>query len=243
MVATQIDVAPTSRVAVAKILAAGSLGGFVAGAVVAGLGGRLAMFVLRLTSDPFVRGLESDDGFVMGRFSLATAFLVMITALIGTLGGLAYLVVRPWFPSRWRLWLTAGFAAVFAGAGLVTPGGVDFGLLSPPALAIALFVALPAAYGAALSLLVERWIEPGSRLARSKWWPLGLAPVLALAATGPAGITLALVLAAIVAAAAWGQRVARWWTSTPVRWAGRVVLAAGAAFFAWRLAADAIEIL
>jgi hypothetical protein len=243
MVATQVDVARTSRVAVAKILAGGSLGGFVAGAVVAGLGGRVAMFVLRLTSDPFVRGLESDDGFVMGRFSLATAFLVMITALIGTLGGLAYLVVRPWFPSRWRPWLTAGFAAVFAGAGLVTPGGVDFGLLSPPALAIALFVALPAAYGAVLSLLVERWTVADSGFARSRWWALGLVPVLLVAATGPAGITLVLALAAIVVTAPWWRPVARWWTSSPVRWAGRLGMAAAAAFFAWRLAADAIEIL
>ena len=57
--------APTSRkddlAAVAKPLAAAITAGFVAGLTIGGVGGRLAMFVLRLTSDPAVRGLETDE--------------------------------------------------------------------------------------------------------------------------------------------------------------------------------------
>ncbi len=46
----------------------------VAGLLVAGIGGRLAMFILRVTSGSEVIGLESDDGFVIGRFTTDTFF-------------------------------------------------------------------------------------------------------------------------------------------------------------------------
>ena len=38
------------------------------------------MLMLRLTSDPTLRGLETDDGFVIGRFSGDTVFLLILTA-------------------------------------------------------------------------------------------------------------------------------------------------------------------
>jgi hypothetical protein len=44
-------------------LAAGVSSGSVAGLLIGGVGGRLAMFVLRLTSDPALRGAKTDDGF------------------------------------------------------------------------------------------------------------------------------------------------------------------------------------
>ena len=37
-----------------------------AGLLVGGVGGRVAMLLLRLTSDPRLRGLETDDGFTIG---------------------------------------------------------------------------------------------------------------------------------------------------------------------------------
>ena len=55
---------------VARLVLTGTAAGALAGAVVGGLGGRLVMLVLRLTSDPIVLGTTSDDGFEIGRFSV-----------------------------------------------------------------------------------------------------------------------------------------------------------------------------
>src|SRR5690349_13321207 len=73
-------------------LAAGVTAGFVAGVVIGGVGGRLAMLALRLTSNPGLRGLATDDGFTIGRVSAATIFLLGVTAALGMAGGLFYLV-------------------------------------------------------------------------------------------------------------------------------------------------------
>ena len=79
-----------------RFVAAGVVAGFVWGAVIGGLGGRIAMFVLRLTSDPRVRFLETDDGFGIGSFTFDTGFLVFLTAVVGVIGGVAYLgVIEP----------------------------------------------------------------------------------------------------------------------------------------------------
>ncbi len=69
-------------------LASGVLSGFVCGVVIGGVGGRLAMLLLRLTSDPTLRGVQTDDGFTIGRFSAETLFLLGVTAGLGILGGL-----------------------------------------------------------------------------------------------------------------------------------------------------------
>ena len=86
----------------ARRVSAGVVGGLATGALIGGVGGRLAMFVLRVTSDPSLHGLKTDDGFTIGRFSGETLFLVLATAALGVLGGLLYLAVRPWLPERWR---------------------------------------------------------------------------------------------------------------------------------------------
>ena len=80
-------------------LGAGVSAGFLAGVLIGGVGGRLAMLALRLTSDPSLNGVSTDDGFTIGRVSLQTLFLLGVTAGLGMAGGLFYLVVRRWIPS------------------------------------------------------------------------------------------------------------------------------------------------
>lgn len=66
------------------------------GFLVGGIGGRLAMRALFLTSHPSVRGLISDDGFAIGRFSFtATLNLLLVGTVLGVLGAFAYAAVRP----------------------------------------------------------------------------------------------------------------------------------------------------
>ena len=50
----------------------GSAAGGMSGLLWGGVGGRVAMRVVLLTSDDRVRGLTSDDGFEIGRLSAAT---------------------------------------------------------------------------------------------------------------------------------------------------------------------------
>jgi hypothetical protein len=209
----------------ARAVGAGVLGGFVTGLSIGGVGGRIAMFLLRLTSSASVIGLKTDDDFTIGRLSGETGFLLAFTAGLGVLGALFYLLVRSWFRLERRPLLTGIFGGVLGGALFVNPGGVDFTLISPLPLAIAFFIALPAAYGVALSVLVERWLREDSMLRRSWVGWLGLVPLAFILFTGPIGLLLILMLPG-----AWwlGRTVPSSiaaWHSPPVTWIGRGLLA------------------
>jgi hypothetical protein len=135
----------------------GAASGAVAGIVVGGIGGRLAMLLLRLTSPDSVVGLESDDGFEIGVFTTSTLNLLLVTAFMGGIVGVLYAAVRTAIPSRLRLALWTLLWTLVGGAGVVHDDGIDFNVLEPALLSIALFVALPALAAAAIVLLVERW--------------------------------------------------------------------------------------
>jgi hypothetical protein len=231
-------------IASARRLSAGALGGLMTGAVIGGLGGRAAMFVLRLTSDPSLSGAETDDGFVIGAFSGATMFLVVFTAFLGVAGGLFYLAVRPWLPPRLRPAAMAAFGGIVGGAIVIRPGGIDFTALDPLALAIAMFIALPALYGFAMSVLVERLLAAESHLNRSRWlWALGLVPLVALGVAGVRGLIL---VVGIVSAWAIGRSVPNVLTlyrSVPVTWLARTALLGLAGFALVALVGDIDRIL
>ena len=158
---TGTDFRPTFFRYLRRAWLAGSAGG-VAGFLIGGVGGRLAMFVLRLTSDArLVRGAESDDGFTIGRFSFATVFLLLLTTALGSVAGLAYAAVRSAFPARARRACWATVCGAIGGAALVHKDGIDFRILEPVSLAIAMFVVLPGGGAWLMAYLVDRW-EP--------WW-------------------------------------------------------------------------
>jgi hypothetical protein len=135
----------------------GAASGAIAGALVGGVGGRLAMLLLRLTSPDSVIGLESDDGFEIGVFTSSTLNLLAATAVMGGIVGVLYAALRTAIPTRLRLPLWVVFWTLLGGAAVVHDDGVDFTVLEPTVLAIALFVALPAIAAATVVLLVERW--------------------------------------------------------------------------------------
>ncbi len=210
----------------ARLVSAAVIGGLVSGAVVGGLGGRLAMLVLRITSDDFLHGLETDDGFVMGQVSSATLFLVVFTSVLGVLGALFYLAVRAWLPERRRAMLVGVFGGIVGGAAFIRSDGIDFRLLEPLPLAIVLFIALPAAYGVAMSLLVERRLRNAAGTDRSRWWPLGLIPIIGLALLGPIGLGLLFLMGAAWAVHRTAPGLASLWRSSIVVWVGRAALLA-----------------
>ncbi len=173
------------------LVGAGS--GALAGVVVGGIGGRLAMLLLRLTSPDVVVGMTSDNGFEIGVVSTRTLDLLVATAGLGALNGVLYAAFRGALPARLRLPLWTVFAAALGGATVVDEEGVDFTLLEPAALAIGLFVLLPGAAAALVVLLVERWsrAEP--------WADTRLSVGICVAALLG---SVALALAALVAAGA-----------------------------------------
>jgi hypothetical protein len=137
----------------------GAAAGAIAGFLVGGIGGRLAMLLLRLTSPDAVIGAISDDGFEIGVVSTDTVNLVGSMTMLGGINGVLYAAVRTAIPPRLRLPLWATFAALFGGANFVHYDGVDFTLLEPALLAILLFIALPGVAAALVVFLVERWSE------------------------------------------------------------------------------------
>lgn len=174
-------------------IAAVSAAGFVAGFVVNGWGSRFAMMLLAKLN-PQATGRISDDGFRMGQFVLGdTLGLVAFTTLLGVVGGLLFLVVRDlrFGPAWFRTASMTVGPAVVVGSMLVHTDGVDFRILEPVWLAIALFVALPGLFAYAVSKLADRWLDEGSRFLRGArgWWvPLLLLvpfwPLLVVAGLG-----------------------------------------------------------
>lgn len=73
--------------------------GIPTGVVVAGVGSRLAMLVLRSTSPEEVIGVTSDDGFEIGRFTLSGTYNLLmlgaVSAVIGVIGGACMKISMP----------------------------------------------------------------------------------------------------------------------------------------------------
>jgi hypothetical protein len=152
--------------------------GIPVGVVVAGIGSRLAMLLLRLTSPHAVRGVQSDDDFTIGKFTLGGTYnLLVLGATVGIIGAAAYQWVRPWLLGPWwfRRLTTAFGSGVVVGSLLLHSDGIDFRVLQPTWLAIGLFIALPALFGLVIGPAVDRVGRPGSWTRRGwKRWALPL---------------------------------------------------------------------
>jgi hypothetical protein len=149
-----VDVAAGSALSIVM----GAVAGGIAGLVWGGVGGRIAMRVIFLASDDRVRGLTSDDGFEIGRFSFDTLVLLIGMTFIGAFLGGAYGFLRMFLEAP--VWvLSVGMAltvGTVGGALVVNADGVDFRFLEPLSLAVTMFVALPAIWGATVPLVTER---------------------------------------------------------------------------------------
>lgn len=214
----------------------GAAAGAIAGAVVGGIGGRLVMLLLRVTSSDLLIGTESDDGFEIGVVSAKTLVLIATTAALGSLNGILYAALRGAVPVALRLPLWTLVAAAAVGEQTVHADGVDFTLLEPRALAVVLFVLLPAGAAIVVVQLVERWLEVGP------WSDQRLTATLALAALLG---TVALAFAAVVAYVAVVLR--RTEAGDLVQSVGRVVVPAGlllvAVISGWQLLDESARIL
>jgi hypothetical protein len=138
-----------------------ALAGAACGLVWGGIGGRIAMRVVFLTSSEHVRGLTSDDGFEIGTISGATVFLLIFTTILGGIAGIGVGILRMVTSGpTWAVALGTGVAtAVSVGASIVHTDGVDFRFLDPLWLTVGLFVLIPGLWGASVIVVIEQLLR------------------------------------------------------------------------------------
>jgi hypothetical protein len=170
--------------------------GLLAGVLVMGVGGRLAMRLLGATAGDAAQGRLTEADEVVGEITVGgtIGFVLFIGVLSGLVTTLAWFAARRFLPPRWP-------GGLLFGAGLLVvlgtrmdplrPGNEDFDIVGPWWLAIAAFTALSLAFGVSLSSYsarLSRWLPIPGRDRRS-WSYLAL---LVLVPLFPFGI-LALV--------------------------------------------------
>lgn len=217
----------------------GASSGALAGFLIGGVLGRIAMFVLRLTSPDAVIGRTSDDGFIIGQITTDSLFLIAVTTALGAVVGVAYVVARPAVPGGWMIaaWTVGGMA--IGGSTILKADGIDFTELEPRLLSVAMFIAIPAGGAALMAVLVER--------RRAWWWTKRRRTALAcIPLIAPALLILlplaGLVALVIVAALATNPHIVR-----ATAWVGPTLVRAGLVFVAtwggWNLIHDVSAIL
>lgn len=154
-----------------RALAAVGCAAVLAGALVGGVGGRLAMRLLA-ASNEHTTGMITDDGFEIGRITAGgTLQLVAASVQFAMIGAVLYLLVRPLLlgPTGARIALASVGIGGTVGAILVHPESFDFQALDPAILPIVLFVGLPMLLVLVFSVLAERWLAEDSWFRRAPW--------------------------------------------------------------------------
>ncbi|TML62675.1 MAG: hypothetical protein E6G17_08030 [Actinobacteria bacterium] len=223
----------------ARTLSATMVAGLVAGFVAAGIGSRLTMRILAVTTHPLPAGFRTEAEAQVGKITTGgTVFLLLIGAVLGAGGALLYLALRRWLPgSGWSRGIVFGLLLVaLLGRKVVDPGNKDFQFLTPKPLALALFSSLFIAFGLLVVPLVERF-DRGFPLPSWQHWAWAAYLPLVLVALPPIGIVF-LVLALFGLAVHRLQRfetLSRLWRGRSVDVAGRAIVGvgtlAGLAFF------------
>lgn len=145
--------------ALGRHVGAASLAGIVAGIVVAGVLGRLAMRVSGFTSRPDLIGVQTSNGNRVGDITVeGTLFLALFIGLsAGVAGGVLYASAEPWLRRRRWKGVIFGLALLAAlGFRIIDPGNFDFQRFGSAPLNVAMFAALFVAYGAGVAWLFDR---------------------------------------------------------------------------------------
>jgi hypothetical protein len=204
------------------------VGGAVAGPLVLGLGGRLAMRITAATSDDRVQGALTDAEETVGEITLGgTIGLVLFIGLFGGLvSGILFMGIRRWLRGpAWRAGLIMGALglALIGRSVALDPDSIDFDLLSPRWLAVTLFVVLALFYGVVLVALIERLDRSYPMLAARPGAIAAHVPVLAAMLLPPVALVVVGGAAIAVVATRVGP-VTRTWQSVGVERAGQVLL-------------------
>lgn len=247
--------------AIAREIAIGGLAGILGGILVVGIGGRLFMRVAALI-DPEAIGRTTSSGAIVGRITLdgSMAFVLFEGLGFGVLAGIVWVVVSPWLPGSGpaRFGSAALAATLLGGILIVQADEIDFLIVRPTALVVALLLVLIAAMGAAVAG-IDRWLRgrmPGADAGRG--WRTGYAVLFAIGLTmlplvvsfyfghgaglrsPPWAVGLAIVVTGVLTAVGWALRVRAPASPPPAGLviSGRTALLAAAALGGARLLAE-----
>ena len=159
--ATVGDQAELSRTGeVLRDIARGGISGILAGIVVGGLGGRLAMRIAALLH-PDATGALTDNGNRIGQITPGgTLGLVLFGVVACAMAGAVWVVVSPWIPGRAgvRALLTAGIAIAIGTPVLIIGGNPDFVILDHDPKVVVLLVTIVGTIGLSIALL-DSWLD------------------------------------------------------------------------------------
>jgi hypothetical protein len=225
------------------VIASGTAAGAIAGFVAGGIGARLAMRVLALTT-PSMEGASTEAEAIVGEITAGgTFFLVLFGTALGVGGGLAYLALRRWLPARGRGLVYGLLLLALISPLLVDPDNKDFYILEPAWLAITMFAALPVLFGLIVAPL-QAGLEPFFTRDRTCGATISVL-VLGLLPLGLGGPVAVAVVLAVGAGLALGHSTdaARLLEARAVVVAGRVLLIAVTLFGLVAFARSVFEIL
>ncbi|MEO3787191.1 hypothetical protein ABGB12_28025 [Actinocorallia sp. B10E7] len=211
-----------------RAYAVGVVAGAFVGLLVGGVLGRLAMFVLRLTSPQASMGLTTDADSTIGEWSLKTFELLEVGIAMGAQVGALYMLVRPWLAERHRPAMTGVFGALIGGAMFIRTDGVDFYAVEPLYLTVPVFIVLPGLFGWLLAWTAERLMDGGFLAGEPTWklWTpilLVLPAVIHISLLPPGIIMLVAAVLATVGRDRWRTPV-RIWRSRVTSWIGTRLL-------------------
>ena len=183
-----------------RLASASLAGGILGGVLTAGLGGRLLMRIIAVTSDQQAQGRLTEADEVVGRVSVdGTIFLVLFVGVFaGAVGATGFALARSVLP---RGGAAAGLvvAGIVGGllvlpSDLLNPESVDFRILGPTWLAALMIVVLVAVFGATSGVLIDtftsRWPAPSVR-GRGL---VGLLPIVVLILPSPLFLAVLVVV-------------------------------------------------
>ena len=206
--------------ALARHLGLAALSGVVAGILVGGVLGRIAMRISGFAAGPALAGVSTANGERVGEitFGGSLAVLIFVGLPFGVVGGILYAIVEPWL-RRARPWhgLAYGAGLLLATGSLVLdPSNFDFTRFGPPSLNVAMFAALFVIFGVAIAWLFDALgaLREGSgRAARVvdifAWLSLVPAVIFAVLLVG-AGLGLDPLLAILIAGVVLSPAIVRW---------------------------------
>ena len=207
-----------------------SVTAFASGILIAGAGGRIVMRVLAVTS-PNALGRITEAEATVGTISVGGTLTVFIFGglFAGYSSAALYLLVQRWLPGGRLGGALFGFLLLIVFGALLDPlraENIDFAIVGPGWLSVLLFSVLAILHGMFIAA-VAGWY--GSRLpAYSSYNPRAYWPLLANVLFPPGALLLGAGAVVVMIGARIMPVVTPWWTSRPVVWAGRGVLALSA---------------
>ncbi len=133
--------------------------GMLCGALLGGVAGRLVMRVIFLI-DRSTDGASTHFGTVGEITFEGTVTLLVLTAIVGTVGGVIYVAVRRWLPFEGvNRGVFFGLMMMF-GPGVIFLGEVDLQIFEPAVPIFTMFVAMIVLYGVGVASLADRLHAP-----------------------------------------------------------------------------------